>query len=304
MSSYSHQKVILKGVKNMTDQLMSDKAIETASANPMLLDSYLKQLRLPGFLDHWRSFAVDAANSNLSYDRFLLALAEQEVARREQNGREQRIKSAHFPVIKELADFDFTAIPKLNRAKVLQLSESGYIPKAESVIMIGVPGVGKTHIATSLGIQACRQGYRVRFYNAAALVNELIQDDHRLSKFLAGVSKQQLIIIDELGFIPFSSSGSHLMFQFFSNLYERVSMMVTSNLSFADWTQVFGDERLTAALLDRLTHKAHILEFVGDSYRFRQRMKKQKHEVHTDTYDINEPEEMSEEGGNINATDS
>jgi DNA replication protein DnaC len=116
----------------------------TDIANPMLLDSYLKQLRLPGFLHHWRSFAVDAANSNLSYDRFLLALAEQEVARREQNGREQRIKSAHFPVIKELADFDFTAIPKLNRSKVLQLAECGYIPKAESVIMIGVPGVGKT----------------------------------------------------------------------------------------------------------------------------------------------------------------
>lgn len=235
----------------------------TDTANPMLLDSYLKQLRLPGFLHHWRSFAVDAANSNLSYDRFLLALAEQEVARREQNGREQRIKSAHFPVIKELADFDFTAIPRLNRSKVLQLAECGYIPKAESVIMIGVPGVGKTHVAISLGIQACRQGYKVRFYNAAVLVNELIQaqDDHRLSRFLASVQRQQLIIIDELGFIPFSSAGSHLMFQFFSNLYERVAMMVTSNLSFADWTQVFGDERLTAALLDRLTHRAHIVPF-------------------------------------------
>jgi DNA replication protein DnaC len=282
----------------MTDQLMSDMA------NPMLLDSYLKQLRLPGFLNHWRSFAVDAANSNLSYDRFLLALAEQEVARREQNGREQRIKSAHFPVIKELADFDFTAIPKLNRSKVLQLAESGYIPKAESVIMVGVPGVGKTHIATSLGIQACRQGYRVRFYNAAALVNELIQaqDDHRLSKFLASVSKQHLIIIDELGFIPFSSAGSHLMFQFFSNLYEKVSMMVTSNLSFADWTQVFGDERLTAALLDRLTHRAHILEFIGDSYRFRQRMKKQKQGTPNDAHsDTHHDEEVKEEGGN--ATD-
>ncbi|MBM3120227.1 MAG: AAA family ATPase [Chloroflexi bacterium] len=271
----------------------------------MLLDSYLKQLRLPGFLNHWRSFAVDAANSNLSYDRFLLALAEQEVTRREQNGREQRIKSAHFPMIKELADFDFTAIPRLNRSKVLQLAESGYIPKAESVIMVGVPGVGKTHVAISLGIQACRQGYRVRFYNAAALVNELIQaqDDHRLSKFLASVSKQQLIIIDELGFIPFSSAGSHLMFQFFSNLYERVSMMVTSNLSFADWTQVFGDERLTAALLDRLTHRAHILEFIGDSYRFRQRMRRQKqgtpNDAHSDTH--NDDEEVREEGGN--ATD-
>jgi len=114
------------------------------SDSGILLDSYLKQLRLPSFLHHWRSFASDAANSNHSYDRFLLALAEQEVSRREQNGREQRIKSAHFPVIKEVADFDFSSIPKLNKAKVLQLAEGGYIPKSESVIMIGTPGVGKT----------------------------------------------------------------------------------------------------------------------------------------------------------------
>lgn len=250
-----------------------------------LLDSYLKQLRLPAFLHHWRSFAQDAASSNLSYERYLLALAEQEVSRREQNGREQRIKAAHFPVIKELADFDFSAMPKLNRAKVLQLAEGGYIPKAESVIMVGTPGVGKTHISISLGLQACRQGYRVRFYNAAALVNELTQaqDDHPrlrgdLSRFLASALKHQLVIVDELGFIPFSSTGAHLMFQFFSNLYERVSMMVTSNLSFADWTQVFGDERLTAALLDRLTYRSHILEFAGESFRFRQRMKNQRRE--------------------------
>jgi DNA replication protein DnaC len=248
------------------------------SDSGILLDSYLKQLRLPSFLHHWRSFASDAANSNHSYDRFLLALAEQEVSRREQNGREQRIKSAHFPVAKEVADFDFSSIPKLNKAKVLQLAEGGYIPKSESVIMIGTPGVGKTHIATSLGISACRQGYRVRFYNAAALVNELIQsqDDHRLPMFLTSALKYHLIIIDELGFIPFSSAGAHLMFQFCSCLYERVAVIITSNLGFTDWTQIFGDERLTAALLDRLTHKAHILEFVGDSYRFRQRMRSQK----------------------------
>jgi DNA replication protein DnaC len=261
-------------------QSIEQSAEQPAEVSAMLLDNYLKQLRLPSFLHHWRSYACDAASSNHSYDRFLLALAEQEVSRREQNGREGRIKSAHFPVIKELSEFDFSSIPKLNRAKVLQLAEGGYIPKSESVIMIGTPGVGKTHIATSLGISACRQGYRVRFYNAAALVNELIQsqDDHRLPKFLASALKYHLVIIDELGFIPFSSAGSHLMFQFCSSLYERAAVIITSNLSFADWTQIFGDERLTAALLDRLTHRAHILEFVGDSYRFRQRMRSQKGE--------------------------
>lgn len=250
----------------------------TDQSSAMLLESYLKQLRLPMFLHHWRSFATDAADSNLSYERFLLALAEQEVAQREQNRKERRIKAARFPVMKELSDFDFSAIPDLNKAKVLQLAGGEYIPKAESVIMLGRPGVGKSHVAISLGLQACRGGYKVRFYNAAALVNELIQaqDDHRLPKLLASALKQQLIIVDELGFIPFSPTGAHLMFQFCSSLYERVAMIVTSNLSFADWTQVFGDERLTVALLDRLTHRAHILEFVGDSFRFRQRMRNQE----------------------------
>ena len=244
----------------------------------MLLESYLKELRLPMFLKHWRSFAQDAAQSDHSYERFLLALAEHEVTQREQNRKERRIKAARFPVLKELSDFDFSSVPELNKAQVIQLAKGDYIPKAESVILIGTPGVGKTHVATSLGLEACRQGYKVRFYNAAALVNDLIQaqDEHRLPKFLARALKQNLIIVDELGFIPFASTGSHLVFQLFSNLYERVSVMVTSNLGFADWTQVFGDERLTAALLDRLTHRSHILEFAGESYRFRQRMKKQE----------------------------
>ncbi len=244
----------------------------------MLLDSYLKELRLPMFLKHWRSFAQDAVASNHSYERFLLALSEQEVTQRDQNRKERRIKAARFPVLKELSDFDFSAIPELSKSQVLQLAQGDYIPKAESVILIGTPGVGKTHIAISLGLEACRQGHKVRFYNAAALVNDMIQaqDEHRLPRFLARALKHHLIIIDELGFIPFSSSGSHLVFQLLSSAYERVSVMVTSNLGFADWTQVFGDERLTAALLDRLTHRSHILEFVGESYRFRQRMKKQE----------------------------
>jgi len=245
-------------------------------AEGQLLDSYLKELRLPTFLEHWRSFAEDAAQSNLSYERFLLALSQQEVTQREQNRKERRIKAARFPAIKELADFHFSAIPSLSKAKVLQLAQGGYIQKAESILMLGNPGLGKTHLAVSLGLEACRQGYKTRFYNAAGLVNELLQaqDEHRVNKFLASVVKYHLIILDELGFIPFSPKGSHLIFQFCSTLYERVAMIVTSNLSFADWTQVFGDERLTLALLDRLTHRAHILELVGDSFRFRQRMQR------------------------------
>jgi DNA replication protein DnaC len=245
----------------------------------MLLETYLKKLRLPTFLRNYAKFAEDAARENLDYDRFLLALAEQEVLQRQENQRRRRIRGARFPVHKELADFDFSCVSSLSKQRVLDLARGAYIDKAEPIILVGNPGLGKSHVATGLALAACRQGHRVRFYTTAGLVNELIlaQDEHRLSKFLASALKHQLIILDELGFIPFSTIGAQLIFQFCSTLYERVAMIVTTNLRFADWVQVFGDESLTAALLDRLTHKAHILEFVGESYRFRQRM---QHEAH------------------------
>ena len=243
----------------------------------MLLETHLKQLRLPTFLHNYGKFAEDASQANLSYDRYLLALAEQEVARREENRKMRRIKAARFPVLKELADFDFSCVPSLNKQRVLELTRGEYLKKAESILLVGTPGLGKTHIATSLALAACRQGQRVRFYNAAGLVNDLIQaqDEHQLPKFLATALRHRLIVLDELGFIPFSSTGAQLIFQFCSALYERVSLVVTTNLRFADWTQVFGDERLTAALLDRLTHRCHILEFTGESFRFRQRMQRE-----------------------------
>ncbi len=240
----------------------------------LLLESYLKQLHLPTFVRNYRSFAEDGARSNLSYDRFLLALAEQEVNERTRKREMLRIKEAHFPVLKELADFDFSCVPQLNKQQVLALAQGNYIRRAEPILLVGNPGLGKTHVATALALTACRQGYKVRFHNAAGLVNELIeaQDQHRLAKFLAAAKKCHLIVLDELGFIPLSDIGAQLIFQFCSTLHERVALIVTTNLHFADWTQVFGNERLTGALLDRLTHRAHILEFLGESYRFRQRM--------------------------------
>ena len=240
----------------------------------MLLETYLKQLRLPTVLQNYRKFADDSARANRSYDRYLLALLEQEVAQREKNRHQRRIKAARFPALKDLATFDFSAVPDLNKVRVLDLARGEYIVKREPILMVGNPGVGKTHIATGLALAACRQGYKVRFYNAAGLVNDMIQaqDEHRLTRFLNATLKHQLIVLDELGFIPFTPTGAQLIFQFCSALYEQVALIVTTNLRFADWTQVFGDERLTAALLDRLTHRAHILEFVGESYRFRQRL--------------------------------
>ena len=250
----------------------------------LLLDTYLKALRLPTFLANYRKFAEEAAQVDHSYDRFLLALAEQEVAQRERNRIARRIKGARFPVLKELADFDFSCISSPDKQRVLELARGSYIQKAEPIIMVGNPGLGKTHVATAIALAACRQGRRVRFYNAAGLVNELTlaQDEHRLHRFLASALKHHLIVLDELGFIPFSPTGAQLIFQFCSALYERVAMIVTTNLRFADWMQVFGEESLTAALLDRLTHHAHILEFVGESYRFRERMQREAKDVQDD----------------------
>lgn len=247
----------------------------------LLLETYLKSLRLPTFLANYRKFAEEAAQAGHSYDRFLLALAEQEVAQRKRNRIARRIKGAHFPVLKELADFDFSCISQPSKQRVVDLARGAFIEKSESIIMVGNPGLGKTHVATGVALAACRQGLKVRFYNAAALVNELIlaQEEHRLSKLIASLTKHRLIVLDELGFIPFSANGAHLIFQLCSSLYERVAMIVTTNLRFAEWTQVFGDEQLTGALLDRLTHHAHILEFIGESYRFRERMQREAAEA-------------------------
>ncbi len=246
------------------------------SAN-LLLESHLRTLRLATFRQQYRQVAEDAARNNLDYERYLLALTEQEVAQRLINSQQQRIKAARFPVLKELADFDFSLIPQLNKQRVLDLARGDYIAKAEPIIMVGAPGLGKSHVSVGLALAACRQCHHVRFYTAAALVNELIQaqEQNRLQKFLNTALKQQLIVLDELGFIPFSTLGAQLMFQFCATLHERVALIVTTNLAFADWPQVFGSEQLTGALLDRLTYKAHILEFIGESYRFRQRLQQE-----------------------------
>lgn len=240
--------------------------------NP-LLDSYLRQLRLPTFTKLYPQFAADAARNNHDTVRFLLALAEQEVNQRQLNMLQQRLKNAHFPVIKELADFDFSCLPMLNKAQILDLARGEYIQQKKGLILIGNPGLGKTHLALGLASVACREGRRVRFWTAAGLVNELIQaqDEHRLHRFIASALKLDLVVLDELGFIPFSQNGAQALFTFCSELYERLALIITTNLKFADWVQVFGDERLTAALLDRLTHHAHIIELLGESYRFRQR---------------------------------
>ena len=245
----------------------------SATVDNLVLHSYLKKLHLSAFVANHEAFAAEAVQKQEGYTRYLLALAEQEVQEREARRRQRRLKEAKIPVIKELDSFDFEAVPQLNRQKIFALARGDYIDRAEPVILVGTPGLGKTHIASALAVAATQQMRRVRFFNAAALVNEMLQlqESGLITPFLNKLLKHHLIVIDELGFIPFTNTGAQLMFQLCSTLYERVALIVTTNLSFADWTQVFDDEMLTVALLDRLTHKAHIVEFVGESYRFRQR---------------------------------
>ena len=167
-----------------------------------------------------------------------------------------------------------TIAPTVTKTRVLELSQGGYLSRAENVILIGNPGLGKSHIATGLALAACRQGKKVRFFGVAGLVNDLLaaKDGLRLSKFIKPLTKLDLVVLDELGFIPFSKEGGQVLFQLCSDLNERVSIIINTNLRFADWNGIFGDEIMTTSLLDRLTSKGHILEFVGESYRFRQRM--------------------------------
>jgi DNA replication protein DnaC len=243
----------------------------------LLLKSYLKRLHLPAMAQAYEKVGQEAAQTNARYEQYLLTLLEQEVLQREANQQKRRLLQARFPVLRTLDSFDFSAIPGLNQAKVLELTRGEYITQRANVILVGDVGTGKTHVAISLGICACRQGKRVRFYTAAGLINEMIeaQTENRLSKLEAQLLKQDLLILDEVGFIPFSQTGAHLLFQLCSARHERGSLLITTNLNFADWTQVFGDERLTAALLDRLTYHSHIIEFRGQSFRFKHSLKAQ-----------------------------
>lgn len=245
----------------------------------MVLESYLQQLKLPCFAQSYQTLAQEAARTNLSYERYLFGLASEEMARREAHRIERAITQARFPVLKELADFDWNAVPSVPKARILELAQGAYITKAEPIILVGNPGLGKSHVASGLGLAACRQGHRVRFYNAAGLVNDLIkaQQEYQLSRVMTQLCKLEVLVLDELGFIPFTQTGAQLLFQLCSALYERVAMIITTNLRFAEWSTIMGgDERMSAALLDRLTHKATILEFVGTSYRFRQQLQHQQ----------------------------
>jgi DNA replication protein DnaC len=226
----------------------------------MLLRHNLKTLRLPTMLSEHAKLSREAAEADESYEQFLLRLTELEVNQRAANAVQARIKAAGFPVLKDLDTYDFAAMPSLSKQKILELSRGEWIDQKFNACFIGNAGTGKTHLAIALGQAACRQHKRVRFFTAATLVNTLeeLQKQYRLDRFLAQLDKAELL------------------FQVFADRYERGSTLITSNLPFSEWGQVFQGERMTAALLDRFTHRCHIFEMNGESFRFRESAKQAK----------------------------
>lgn len=189
-----------------------------------------------------------------------------------------RGNEAAFPAHKDLDTYDFSLVASLSKQKIVELTRCQWLDQHENVCLLGSQGVGKTHLAIALGLAACRAGRRVRFFTAAALVNRLeeTQKQYQLDRFLSQLDRTDLLICDELGYLSFSRAGAELLFQVFADRYERASLLITSNLPFSEWDQIFQGERMTAALLDRLTHHCHIFEMNGESYRFRESVKKSK----------------------------
>jgi DNA replication protein DnaC len=237
----------------------------------ILLEHCLKQLKLPTMLRDYASVAAICGRENVSFETFLLRLCERELVERQQRATERRIKAAKFPTLKTIESFRFEAQPSINEALVRELLTGEFINERENVLLIGNSGTGKTHLATALALAACRDGRKVRFFGVTGLVTQLLEsrEDRRLERFLSQLSRQDLLVLDELGYVPFTKAGAELLFEVVSRAYERQSLIVTTNLPFEQWAEVCGSERLTGAMLDRLTHRVHIVEANGESYRLR-----------------------------------
>jgi len=240
-----------------------------------LLIENLKALKLSAMITNLDSHLRQARQGKLDYDEFLLNVTEIEVQVRLENGRKRRLREAKFPLLKPLESFKFEEAQDLDVRLIKELLACEYVKQSRNIIFIGKSGTGKTHLATALGMEACRQGVRTRFVTGCGLANELIEakDEKILGRVINRYAGYGLLIIDELGYVPFSKQGAELLFQVLAERHERKSVIITSNMGFGDWTQIFGDPNLTGALLDRITHKAHIINCTWESYRLKETLK-------------------------------
>jgi len=242
------------------------------------LKSNLKDLKLSAMLREIETTLRQAVESGISYDELLINLTRLEIESRSANRLQRRIREARFPLLKPLETFDLQAVPELDIRVFRELISCEYIKEHRNVIFMGSSGTGKTHMATAIGLEACKNNYRTRFITCYGLVNELIEarEERDLQRLLKRYSRYDLLILDELGYIPFSKEGAELLFQVLAERYEKGSVVITSNLGFADWPRVFGDQTMTAALLDRLTHKARIINCRWQSYRLKQSLESKR----------------------------
>ena len=251
---------------------------KTETKSGVLLEHHLKSLKLPTMLREYSKVASRCATENMDHLAFLLQLCEFELIDRERRAADRRLKAAKFPMHKTLDTFDFTAQPSINRLLVTELIRGEYIDRRENILLVGNSGTGKSHLAIALAMAACGQGKRVRFHRVTELITQLMEarEERVLLRLKTQLAKLDLLVLDELGYVPASKVGSELLFDVISTAYERHSMIVTTNLPFENWTEVLGSERLTGATLDRLTHRCHILEASGESYRLKDAKARQK----------------------------
>ena len=250
----------------------------SATKSTVLLKHHLKALKLPTMQSESERIASRCAQENVDHLGFLLQLCELELLERERRAAERRLKAARFPALKTLDTFDFTARASLNKTLIAELMRGVYIEARENVILAGNPGTGKTHVATALGMEACGRGKKVRFFRVTELLTALMEarEERVLSRMKSQLAKLDLLILDELGYVPASKLGAELLFDVISSAYERTSVIVTTNLPFERWVEVLGSERLTGAALDRLTHRCHILECNGESYRLKDAQRRRR----------------------------
>jgi DNA replication protein DnaC len=250
----------------------------TDTKSTVLLKHHLKALRLPTVWAECEKVARQCAADNVDHLGFLLRVIESELIERERKAAERRLKAARFPAPKTLDEFDFAARPSVNKPQLLDLARGDYLTKRENVLLVGPSGTGKTHLATALGMAACAQGKKVRFWRVTELITTLREADQerQLLRLRNQLTKLDLLILDELGYVPASKAGAELLFDVIATAYERTSVVLTTNLGFEQWPEVLGNERLTGAALDRLTHRCTIVETSGESYRLQDAKRRRK----------------------------